>query len=85
MVVEALLAEGLDVRDHRPRRATREELMTAWRVVSLGCDLGDLAPPGLAVDRWDDVPSPSTDLHAALDVIATHVLRLADAHPVVQD
>jgi len=84
-VAAALLAEGLDVREHRPRRVTREELATAWRVVSLGCDLGELAPPGLTVDHWDDVPSPSEDLKAALDVIAAHVLRLADAHAAARD
>jgi len=84
-VAAALLAEGLDVRAHRPRRVTREELATAWRVVSLGCDLDELAPPGLTVDHWDDVPSPSEDLKAALDVIAAHVIRLADAHAAARD
>src|SRR3712207_142229 len=64
-VAAALLAEGIDVRAHRPRRITPEELASASRVVSLGCDLGDLAPPGLVVARWDDVPSPSADLTGA--------------------
>ena len=33
-VVTALLEEGLDVRGHRPRQVTREELTIAWRVVA---------------------------------------------------
>jgi arsenate reductase len=74
----ALLAEGIDVRAHRPRRVTAEELIRASRVVSLGCDLGDLAPPGLVIERWDDVPSPSADLTGARAVIAAHVRRLLD-------
>ncbi len=57
---------------------TREELATAYRVVSLGCDLGDIAPPGLVVEHWDEVPSPSADLTGARAVIAAHVRRLLD-------
>jgi arsenate reductase (thioredoxin) len=77
-VAGALLAEGIDVREHRPRRVTAEELARASRVVSLGCDLGDMAPPGLVVERWDDVPSPSTDLTAACAAIAAHVRQVVD-------
>jgi arsenate reductase len=77
-VAGALLAEGIDVRDYRPRRVTTEELARASRVVSLGCELGDIAPPGLVVERWDDVPSPSADLTGACALIATHVRRLVD-------
>ena len=60
-----LLTEGLDVRAHRPRRITREELGSAWRVITLGCDLRELVPPGVVVESWDDVPPPSTALQAA--------------------
>jgi arsenate reductase len=78
-VAAALLTEGLDVRAHRPRRITREELGGAWRVITLGCDLGELVPPGVVVEPWDDVPPPSTALHAALAAIAAHIAQLADA------
>jgi arsenate reductase (thioredoxin) len=77
-VAGALLAEGLDVRAHRPRRVTAGELARASRVVSLGCNLGDIAPPGLAVESWDDVPSPSVDLARARAVIAARVRQLID-------
>ena len=66
---------------YRPRRVTAEELASASRVVSLGCDLGDIAPPGLVVESWDDVPSPSADLTGACAVIAAHVRRLVDTEP----
>jgi arsenate reductase len=77
-VAGALLAEGIDVRAHRPRRVTAEELIRASRVVALGCDLGDLAPTGHVIERWDDVPSPSADLTGARAVIAARVRRLVD-------
>jgi arsenate reductase (thioredoxin) len=80
-VAGALLAEGIDVRAHRPRRVTAEDLARASRVVSLGCDLGDLVPPGLVSEQWDDVPSPSADLTGARTVIASHVRRVVDMDP----
>jgi arsenate reductase len=80
-VAGALLAEGIDVRAHRPRRVTAEDLARASRVVSLGCDLGDLVPPGLVSEQWDDVPSPSADLTGARTVIAAHVRRVVDMDP----
>ena len=77
-VAEALLAEGVDVRAHRPRRVTAGELARASRVVSLGCNLGDIALPGVVVEAWDDIPSPNDDLTGACAVIAAHVRRLLD-------
>jgi protein-tyrosine-phosphatase len=75
-VVALLHAEGLDVAHHRPRPITREELGAAFRIISLGCDVSHLAPPGTLVQHWDDVPSPSQHLTQARDVIYTHVERL---------
>jgi protein-tyrosine-phosphatase len=77
-VVALLRTEGLDVAPHRPRRVTREELGAACRVISLGCDVSHLAPPGTLVEHWDDVPSPSQHLARARDVIYTHVERLVE-------
>src|SRR2546426_3733861 len=59
-VVVRLLEEGVDVRPLRPRRVTRDELASAWRVVSFGCDLAALAPDA-RIERWDDVPAVSED------------------------
>lgn len=77
-VAEALLAEGIDMLAYRPRRVTAEELAGASRVVSLGCDLGAMAPPGLVIERWDDVSSPSVDLAGARAVIAARVRHLVN-------
>jgi hypothetical protein len=55
-VLLGLQAMGLDVSTHLPRRVTREELVGA---VSLVCDVSDLAPPEVAIDRWDDCALPA--------------------------
>lgn len=73
-VVQGLLGEGIDVRGRRPRQVTRADLERASRVVTFGCELGALESPGLAHERWDDVPAVSADFNVARDVI---VARLA--------
>jgi arsenate reductase (thioredoxin) len=75
-VVELLRTEGLDVAHEQPRAVSREALAAAFRVISMGCDVSDLAPPGTIVEHWNDVPSPSQDLIAARNRISTHVEQL---------
>jgi arsenate reductase (thioredoxin) len=78
-VVTLLRTEGIDVTDHRPRRVAVEELATAARIISLGCDLGDLARPGMEIEHWDDVPPPSQNLLGACNRIRAHVEQLVVA------
>jgi protein-tyrosine-phosphatase len=73
-----LLAEGIDVRDQSTHRVTSAELHQAWRVVSFGCDLQDLAPD-VHVERWDDVPAVSASYRAARDAIVARLPRLVEA------
>src|SRR5919112_5699998 len=61
-VVAMLRDEGIDVTGHQPRRLTTEDLTSAHRVISLGCDLDELAGGSAQVDRWDDVPPAGQDL-----------------------
>jgi arsenate reductase (thioredoxin) len=72
-VVAMLRDEGIDVAGHRPRRLTTEDLTSAHRVISLGCDLGDLDGGDVRVDRWDDVPPASQDLSASRAAIRRHL------------
>ncbi len=72
-VVKALQEEGIDVSDHRPRPVTAEDLASAHRVISLGCDPGDLSGLDVPVEQWDDVPPPSRDLQASREAIRRHV------------
>ncbi len=75
-VVEVLRRDGLDVAGHQPRRVAQEELATAARIVSLGCDLRDFMLDAVPVEHWDDVPPPSEDLGAACAAIRALVERL---------
>ena len=78
-VLALLRADGIDVADYRPRRVTVEVLATAHCIITLGCDLGDLERPGMVIERWDDVPPPSQNLHGARDRIRYHVEQLVVA------
>jgi arsenate reductase (thioredoxin) len=75
-VVALLRTEGIDIADQRPRRVTLKELAAAGRIISLGCDLGDLVRPEMEIEHWDDVPPPSQNLLAARDRIRAHVEQL---------
>jgi len=77
-VVQGLLASGIDVSGRRPHRVTRDDLKRASRVITFGCELGDLAPTSLAVERWDDVPLVSEDFNRARDLIVARVSRVLD-------
>jgi len=74
-VVAALAVDGVDVSGRRPRRVAAAELASAWKVVSMGCDLDGIAAPGQPVLRWDDVPPVSADLPLARASIRAHVER----------
>ena len=84
-VVQGLLEGGMDVRGYRPRRITPEELATASHVVSFGCGLGDVAPPGLTVERWDDIPEARVDFNDARDFIVARLQELLDRVQVAKN
>lgn len=77
-VVQGLLGDGIDVRGGRPHQLTLADLESATRVITFGCELGDLAPPGLALERWDDVPAVSENFTKARDAIIGRLPRLLD-------
>jgi protein-tyrosine-phosphatase len=77
-VVAMLRDEGIDVAGHRPRHLTTEDLISAHRVISLGCDPDDLAGGNARVERWDDVPPPSQDLGASRAAIQRRLDALVD-------
>ena len=79
VVVARLLQEGIDLRGLRPRRVTPEDVAQASRVVSFACDLGDLALPGVDVERWDDVPAVGEDFDRARAAITARLERLLES------
>ena len=77
-VVTALAGDGVDLSSERPRRLDAADLDGAWRLVSFGCDVGDVAPAALVVERWDEVPTVSAGLEAARAAIRARLGRLLD-------
>jgi arsenate reductase (thioredoxin) len=77
-VVRGLRGDDIELGAFRPRPVTRPDLERASCVVTFGCDLGAAAPPGVTVERWDDVPLVSEDYARARDVIAARVRTLVD-------
>ncbi len=83
-VVAGLLADGIDVRGQAPRRVTREDLAAATRVIAFGCDLAPMAPPGLPIEEWTDVPPASEDFAGARTAILSRLEALFEGdreHP----
>jgi protein-tyrosine-phosphatase len=77
-VVAVLGAEGIDVVNHRPRSVTEMDLVNAHRVISMGCDLGDLPSSSTRIEQWDDIPPVSRDLAAARDAIKFRLEALVE-------
>ena len=77
-VAQGLRGDGIDPGGLRPQAVTRADLERASRVVAFGCDLTAMAPAGLVVERWDDVPPVSENYGRARDVIAARVRGLVD-------
>ena len=78
-VVAGLLADGINVHGTRPARVTSQRLANASHIVSFGCSLDGLAPPGIAVEHWDDCPAVSDDYETARDFIVARVRALMDS------
>ncbi len=76
--VKGLAAEGIEPLPATPERLTEEDFAGAARVVSFGCDLSKVAPPGASVEAWDDVPAVGDGYDAARACILERVERLLD-------
>ena len=71
-VADYLRREGFEVRELEPHHVAPEEIETAARIVTIGCDLSG------AHERWDDVPAASEDLEGSVAAIRRHVEALAE-------
>ena len=69
---QGLLAEGLDVREDRPRAFTPKDLAGASRVIAFGCDVSEIVPPGIPVEQWIDVPAVSEGYARARAAVVSH-------------
>jgi protein-tyrosine-phosphatase len=77
-VVEYLRALDIDVSGQEPTRFTTEELQSADRVLSIGCDLHELAKYTDKLESWDEVPMMSEDFDGAVEAIKARVEKLIE-------
>ena len=73
-----LKKQGYESTNREPRRATDDDMLAADVVVSIGCDLKNLAAPQGTLVKWDDVPAPSEDFARADEKIRERVIQLVD-------
>ena len=75
--VALMTEEGFDLSKHTPRKVTARDISQADKVVSLGCELGDLPNTDNAaitqIIQWDDVPLPSQGIDASWEKIKSKV------------
>ncbi len=58
------------------RGAHKSVMAAATRVIAFGCDLAPMAPPGLPVEVWADVPPASEDFAGARAAILSRLEAL---------
>lgn len=67
-VTQFLANEDIDVASFKPRHVTDDDLSSATKVVSIGCDVANTN-----IERWDDVPKVTDDLPGSAASIRKHV------------
>ena len=73
-VVALLAQEGIALPPKKiPRRVMSTDLRTAYRVISMGCAVADLANVSHPILLWDAIPLASVDLAGAWAAIRVHV------------
>lgn len=75
-VVELLGQQSIDVAGFVPRRVTAADAEQAAGVVAIDCDLSSVRLKLPEVERWDDVPKVSEDLHGSAAAIRRRVEEL---------
>lgn len=76
--VDGLRSDGLEAAAATPERVKVEDLASAARVVSFGCDLSKIAPAGKRIERWDETPPVGENYAAARTAILERVKGLLD-------
>ena len=80
-VVENMATKGFDLRGYVPRQLTAKGLATADTIVTFGCDVSGLVPPGKQVVSWASCPAVSDGFPPAWDFITASVDRLLERMP----
>jgi len=75
-VVLGLTADGISTPGLKPHPATAAHLAGATLLVTFGPDLSKVAPTGVPIERWDDVPAVADGYETARQAIRQRVEAL---------
>ncbi len=75
-VLELLQAERIPLTSRLPRKVTREDILRAFQVISLGCAIEEFEEVPRQFILWEDVPLASTNLYLSWTAIRHHVDQL---------
>jgi arsenate reductase (thioredoxin) len=77
-VVENMAAKGFDLRGRVPKAVSADVLANADEVITFGCDLTALLPPGTKAASWAACPAVSDGFPPAWDFITGSVDTLLE-------
>lgn len=75
-VVDLLGREEIPLTSPIPRKVTRDDILNAFQVVSLGCAIEEVEGLPQRFTVWEDVPLASRDLWGSWRAIRSHVEQL---------
>ncbi len=75
-LVQALHDDGFDVAAFRPQALAEADWREATRVIAIGVDVTALAPAGVPLSRWDDIPPVSKSYPDAREALSAHIQAL---------
>ena len=75
-VADLLEREEIPLTSRMPRSVTRDDILNACQVISLGCALEDVPGTPRQFLVWEAIPLASTDLPGSWSAIRSHVDQL---------
>ena len=77
-VAAHLVKQGYAIPITTPERASKDDVVTADVIISIGCDLTSYPATRGKLVKWDEVPSPSQNFTAADEAIRKRVIALIE-------
>ena len=78
-VAQYLKKQGFDISHQTPRKVTVNDLSSAHKIISMGCDLQLLDKYADKLLDWEDVPPTDVDLGTSAQLIAQRVDELVSS------
>lgn len=78
-VIQYLKYQGFDIPHQSPRKVTEEDLSSAHKIISMGCDLKVFDKYTDKLLDWQDVPPTDQDIETSANIIAEKVEELVSS------